>query len=71
MQLNLDPEARFAQPHLFDNEIIVVHDMLPIREVPDLGPETYVARGTTALYDAIGHWSIDRLQRAGDAAARS
>jgi len=39
---------------LFDNEYIVAHDGLDIQQVPDLTPETYVPRGTTALYDAIG-----------------
>ena len=39
---------------LFDHEYIVVHDGVPIKNVPPLNNDTYVPRGTTALLDAIG-----------------
>jgi len=40
---------------LFDTEIGTVCEAVPVREVPDLDPGTYVPDGCTALYDAIGH----------------
>lgn len=39
---------------LFDNEYEVVHAGIPLENVPDLTPATYVPRGATALLDAIG-----------------
>lgn len=38
----------------FDHEYLVVHDMKPIAEVPEIDTKSYVPRGTTALLDAIG-----------------
>lgn len=39
---------------LFDNRIEVIHDRLPICEVPDITDEEYYVRGCTALLDAVG-----------------
>jgi len=39
---------------LFDHEYQVVHQDAPLSKVPDLTNLTYVPRGATALYDAIG-----------------
>ena len=39
---------------LFDNEIDVIHDRLPIAEVPQLTAREYFVRGSTALLDAVG-----------------
>lgn len=39
---------------LFDHEYIVVHDGTPLANVEELTEKTYVPRGTTALWDAIG-----------------
>src|SRR6266478_3709451 len=39
---------------LFDHEYIVAHDGAPIKDVSPLNEHTYVPRGTTALWDAIG-----------------
>jgi len=41
----------FAQ---FDDVYEVVHDGVPIKDVPPLTNETYEPRGSTALFDAIG-----------------
>ena len=39
---------------LFDTEISVIHDRVPIGEVPKLTEREYYTRGCTALLDAIG-----------------
>jgi len=39
---------------LFDHEYDVVHRSQPLADVPPLSAETFVPRGMTALYDAIG-----------------
>lgn len=39
---------------LFDHEYLIAHDGAPIKEVPPLDEHTYVPRGTTTLWDAIG-----------------
>jgi uncharacterized protein YegL len=52
-QQKLPGEARLTLV-LFDHEYIVVHDGVPIKEVPPLDNHSYVPRGTTALLDAIG-----------------
>ena len=39
---------------LFDHEYTVIHDGVDIQDVPYLDSNLYVARGWTALYDAIG-----------------
>lgn len=38
----------------FDHEYIVVHDGVPVKDVPELDRATFVPRGNTALLDAIG-----------------
>lgn len=39
---------------LFDNEIEVLHDRVPLAEVPPLTAEQYYVRGCTAMLDAVG-----------------
>ena len=39
---------------LFDHEIEVIHDRVPLQEVPELTREQYFVRGCTALLDAVG-----------------
>jgi len=39
---------------LFDNEMKVLHDRLPITEVADMTDRDYQVRGCTALLDAVG-----------------
>jgi hypothetical protein len=46
--------AAFLTMVQFDHEYIVVHDGEPIEHVKPLDHSSYVPRGTTALYDAIG-----------------
>lgn len=40
---------------LFDHEINVLYENKPIEEVPQLTADTFVPRGGTALYDALGY----------------
>lgn len=47
---------------LFDHERKVIHDRIPIAEVPDMTAEDYQVRGCTALLDAVGH-SIDFTEK--------
>jgi hypothetical protein len=39
---------------LFDHEYDLVYSCTPVRMVPELTEHTYLARGSTALYDAVG-----------------
>ena len=53
----------------FDHEYELVHDGVPIAEVPDLNRATFVPRGFTALLDAMGRMICDvdaRLAKMGD-----
>lgn len=52
-QKELDPNASITTI-LFDNEYTVVHDNIPINNIELLNERTYIPRGGTALYDAIG-----------------
>ena len=40
--------------YLFNNESRMIHDRLPIADVPPMTEREYTARGCTALLDAIG-----------------
>ncbi len=44
----------FVSTVLFDNECEVLHDRIPLAEVPKMTDEEYSVRGCTALLDAIG-----------------
>ena len=39
---------------LFDHESTVIHDRLPLSEVPSMTEREYFTRGSTALLDAVG-----------------
>lgn len=39
---------------LFDHEHLVVHNRVPLEQVAPLSEATYVPRGSTALFDAVG-----------------
>lgn len=39
---------------LFDHEAVVLHDRVKIADIPAMTGKEYWARGTTALYDAVG-----------------
>ena len=39
---------------LFDNESVVIHDRLPLEQVPPMTEKEYTVRGCTALLDAVG-----------------
>ena len=40
---------------LFDNESVVIHDRLPLEDVPPMTEKEYFTLGCTALLDAIGY----------------
>ena len=44
----------FVTTVLFDNRVEVLHDRMPLAEVPDMTEEDYFVRGSTALLDAVG-----------------
>ncbi|MBQ7705356.1 MAG: VWA domain-containing protein [Selenomonadaceae bacterium] len=46
--------AAFVSTVLFDHESEVIHDRIPIAEVPNLTEKEYFVRGNTALLDAVG-----------------
>ena len=46
--------AALVSTVLFDNEMEVIHDRVPIDRVPALTEEQYYVRGCTALLDAVG-----------------
>lgn len=48
---------------LFDHEYLVVHDGVPLAEVPPLNRVTFQPRGMTALLDAVGKAIDDVGQR--------
>lgn len=48
-----DPDGRLSLV-LFDNEYLPVHVSVPLTDVPKLDRTTFVPRGSTALFDAIG-----------------
>ena len=52
-QKNPDAEA-YVSTVLFDHESQVIHDRVPIAEVPELTDKEYFVRGNTALLDAMG-----------------
>ncbi len=54
---------------LFDGEVEVLHDRVPLREVEMLTDEDYYVRGTTALLDAVGG-AIHHIRKIHKAAPR-
>ena len=46
--------ACYVSTVLFDNECEVLHDRVPLRDVPKMTDRDYTVRGCTALIDAIG-----------------
>ena len=44
----------FVTTVLFDNGYEILHDRLPVRNVPEMTDKEFVPRGSTALIDAIG-----------------
>jgi len=60
-QKEVSGEAIFSTV-LFNHRSEVIHNRIPIREVPYLSRATYFATGTTALLDALGR-SISKITR--------
>ncbi len=46
--------AAYVSTVLFDNEAEVLHDRIPLNEVPVMTDKDYCVRGSTALLDTIG-----------------
>ena len=49
-----EPGDAIVSTVLFDNEIEVIHDRVPVTNVPSLTDKEYFVRGCTALLDAVG-----------------
>lgn len=49
-----EPGEAVVSTVLFDNETEVIHDRIPITDVPNLTEKEYFVRGCTALLDAVG-----------------
>jgi uncharacterized protein YegL len=58
-QRELPGEALFTLT-LFDTDYTVIHNGVPIAEVPELTSDTYIPGGMTALLDAMGR-TIDKV----------
>jgi len=52
-QLSTSGDA-YVSTVLFDNESTVIHDRVPLKDVPKLTEKEYYTKGCTALLDAIG-----------------
>ena len=52
----------FVTTVLFDNELVTLHDRLPIAEVKPLTRDDYEVRGCTALLDAVGS-TVEHIER--------
>lgn len=49
-----EPGEAIVSTVLFDNEIEVIHNRVPIANIPKLTDKDYYVRGCTALLDAVG-----------------
>ena len=49
-----EPGQALVSTVLFDNEIQVIHDRVPLENIPPLTEKEYFVRGCTALLDAVG-----------------
>lgn len=49
-----EPGECLVSTVLFDNETEVIHDRVPLAQVPELTSKEYFVRGCTALLDAVG-----------------
>ena len=47
---------------LFDGEMDVIHDRVPLEKIKELTEKEYYARGCTALLDAVGH-SVKHIRK--------
>ena len=56
-----EPGQAYVSTYLFDNTARLVHDRVPVREVPAMTEDVYFVGGCTALLDAIGE-AIDHIK---------
>ena len=47
------PGEAIANLLLFDHEMLMIKENVPLSEIPELDTRTYIPRGSTALFDAI------------------
>jgi len=52
----------YVSTYIFDNETELVHDRYLLEDVPQMDGKTYVVRGSTALYDAVGE-AIEHIEK--------
>ena len=56
-----EPGQAYVSTYLFDNRAELLHDRLPVKDVPAMTDKEYSVRGCTALLDAIGG-AIDHIK---------
>ena len=56
-----EPGQAYVSTYLFDNTAELVHDRVPVKDVPAMTEKVYYVRGCTALLDAIGG-AIDHIK---------
>ena len=49
-----EPGEAYVTTYLFDNTAEMVHDRVPVKDVPAMTEDVYYVRGCTALLDTIG-----------------
>ena len=57
-----EPGQAMVSTVLFDNEIQVIHDRVPLEKIPPLTEKEYFVRGCTALLDAVRRGELDALR---------
>ena len=55
------PGEAYVSTYLFDNGPELVHDRIPVKDVPAMTDKVYFVRGCTALLDAVGG-AIDHIR---------
>ena len=56
-----EPGEAYVSTYLFDNTAELIHDRLPVKDVPAMTDKEYSVRGRTALLDTIGR-AIDHIK---------
>ena len=56
-----EPGQAYVSTYLFDNTAELIHDRVPVKDVPAMTEKVYFVRGCTALLDAIGQ-AIDHIK---------
>ena len=56
-----EPGEAYVSTYLFDNTAELIHDRVPVKDVPAMTEDVYFVRGCTALLDTIGG-AIDHIR---------